>query len=91
MATPRYYMACIDLTGRAVLVVGAGRVALEKIEGLLAAGAEITVVAAYLTIVGMFVIFPLMICALIAATLAAMPFGVFGENLPMPTPSSLMP
>ena len=38
-------MACIDLTGRAVLVVGAGRVALEKIEGLLAAGAEITVVA----------------------------------------------
>ena len=45
MATPSYYMACIDLTGRAVLVVGAGRVALEKIEGLLAAGAEITVVA----------------------------------------------
>ena len=42
---PSYYMACIDLTGRAVLVVGAGRVALEKIEGLLAAGAEITVVA----------------------------------------------
>jgi siroheme synthase-like protein len=38
-------MACIDLTGRAVLVVGAGRVALEKIEGLLSAGAEITVVA----------------------------------------------
>ena len=38
-------MACIDLTGRAVLVVGAGRVALEKIEGLLAAGAEVTVVA----------------------------------------------
>ena len=45
MATPRYYMACIDLTGRAVLVVGAGRIALEKIEGLLAAGAEVTVVA----------------------------------------------
>ena len=45
MATPRYYMACIDLTGRAVLVVGAGRVALEKIEGLLAGGAEVTVVA----------------------------------------------
>jgi len=43
--TPSYYMACIDLTERAVLVVGAGRVALEKIEGLLAAGAEITVVA----------------------------------------------
>ena len=45
MATPSYYMACIDLTGRAVLVVGAGRVALEKIEGLLSSGAEITVVA----------------------------------------------
>jgi siroheme synthase-like protein len=38
-------MACIDLTGRTVLVVGAGRVALEKIEGLLAAGAAVTVVA----------------------------------------------
>jgi siroheme synthase-like protein len=38
-------MACIDLTGRAVLVVGAGRVALEKIEGLLSAGAAVTVVA----------------------------------------------
>ena len=45
MATPSYYMACIDLTGRAVLVVGAGRVALEKLEGLLGAGAEVTVVA----------------------------------------------
>ncbi len=44
-AAPSYYMACLDLTGRAVLVVGAGRVALEKIEGLLAAGAAITVVA----------------------------------------------
>ena len=44
-SAPSYYMACIDLTGRAVLVVGAGRVALEKIEGLLAAGAEVIVVA----------------------------------------------
>ena len=44
-AAPSYYMACIDLTGRAVLVVGAGRVALEKIEGLLSAGAAVTVVA----------------------------------------------
>jgi precorrin-2 dehydrogenase/sirohydrochlorin ferrochelatase len=43
--TPSYYMACLDLTGRAVLVVGGGRVALEKIEGLLAAGAAVTVVA----------------------------------------------
>ncbi len=45
METPRYYMACLDLTGRSVLVVGAGSVALEKVEGLLASGAEVTVVA----------------------------------------------
>jgi siroheme synthase-like protein len=38
-------MACIDLTGRGVLVVGGGRVALEKVEGLLGAGANVTVVA----------------------------------------------
>jgi precorrin-2 dehydrogenase/sirohydrochlorin ferrochelatase len=43
--TPSYYMACIDLTGRAVLIVGGGNVALEKIEGLLTAGAAVTVVA----------------------------------------------
>ena len=40
-----YYMACLDLTGRSVLVVGGGPVALEKVEGLLAAGADVTVVA----------------------------------------------
>jgi precorrin-2 dehydrogenase/sirohydrochlorin ferrochelatase len=45
VATARYYMACLDLTGRSVLVVGGGPVALEKIEGLLASGAEVTVVA----------------------------------------------
>jgi precorrin-2 dehydrogenase/sirohydrochlorin ferrochelatase len=45
VSSPSYYMACLDLTGRAVLVVGGGRVALEKIEGLLAAGASVTVVA----------------------------------------------
>jgi precorrin-2 dehydrogenase/sirohydrochlorin ferrochelatase len=45
MESPRYYMACLDLTGRNVLVVGGGRVALEKVEGLLAAGAAVTVVA----------------------------------------------
>jgi precorrin-2 dehydrogenase/sirohydrochlorin ferrochelatase len=44
-AAPTYYMACLDLTGRKVLVVGGGRVALEKIEGLLASGAAVTVVA----------------------------------------------
>ena len=41
----RYYMACIDLAGRDVLVVGAGPVALEKIEGLLDVDARVTVVA----------------------------------------------
>ena len=38
-------MACIDLAGRDVLVVGAGPVALEKIEGLLDVDARVTVVA----------------------------------------------
>ena len=45
MDSPRYYMACLDLTGRSVLVVGGGPVALEKVEGLLAAGAHVTVAA----------------------------------------------
>ena len=40
-----YYMACLDLTERSVLVVGGGRVALEKVDGLLAAAARVTVVA----------------------------------------------
>ena len=43
--TKRYYMTCIDLAGRDVLVVGAGPVALEKIEGLLDVDARVTVVA----------------------------------------------
>lgn len=45
MGETRYYMTCVDLTGRPVLVVGAGRVALEKVEGLLDCGARVTVVA----------------------------------------------
>jgi len=40
-----YYMACLDLRGRSALVVGGGRVALEKVDGLLAANAVVTVVA----------------------------------------------
>jgi len=44
-AEKRYYMACLDLEGRDVLVVGGGPVALEKVEGLLACGARVTVVA----------------------------------------------
>ena len=41
----RYFMACLDLTGRSCLVVGGGPVALEKTLGLLAAGASVTIVA----------------------------------------------
>jgi siroheme synthase-like protein len=40
-----YFTPCLNLTGRACLVVGAGPVGLEKVEGLLAAGAAVTVVA----------------------------------------------
>lgn len=40
-----YYPAFLDLRERAVLVVGAGDVACRKVEGLLRAGARVTVVA----------------------------------------------
>jgi precorrin-2 dehydrogenase/sirohydrochlorin ferrochelatase len=45
MAEPRYYMACVDLRGKSCLVVGGGRVALEKVHGLLDCEARVTVVA----------------------------------------------
>ncbi|MDP9284560.1 MAG: bifunctional precorrin-2 dehydrogenase/sirohydrochlorin ferrochelatase [Actinomycetota bacterium] len=45
MSEPRYYMACLDLRGRDCLVVGGGRVALEKVHGLLDCDARVTVVA----------------------------------------------
>jgi precorrin-2 dehydrogenase/sirohydrochlorin ferrochelatase len=45
MLEKTFYMACLDLGSRPCLVVGAGPVGLEKIEGLLAAGARITVIA----------------------------------------------
>jgi siroheme synthase-like protein len=40
-----YYMACLDLRGRRCVVVGGGSVGLEKTKGLLACGAEVTVVS----------------------------------------------
>ena len=43
--SPRYYMACLDLRGRNCLVVGGGRVATEKVTGLLDCEALVTVVA----------------------------------------------
>jgi precorrin-2 dehydrogenase len=41
----KFYMACIDLSGKTCLVVGGGPVGLEKIEGLLASDADVRVVA----------------------------------------------
>ena len=40
-----YYPIFLDLTGKSVLVAGAGKVALRKTKGLLEAGARVTVVA----------------------------------------------
>ena len=44
LATP-FYIACLKLTGRSCLVVGAGEVGLEKVEGLLACDGDVVVVA----------------------------------------------
>ena len=45
MREQRYYMACLDLTGRECVVVGGGKVGLEKVRGLLECGASVRVVA----------------------------------------------
>jgi siroheme synthase-like protein len=45
MLNSRLYMACLVLEGRPCLVVGGGAVGLEKVEGLLACGAKVTLVA----------------------------------------------
>ena len=45
MLDANLYVACIDLRGRRALVVGAGRIGLEKIEGLLVCDADVKVVA----------------------------------------------
>ena len=44
LETP-FYIACLRLTGRRCLVVGGGDVGLEKVEGLLACDAGVTLVA----------------------------------------------
>src|SRR5436190_764163 len=45
MLDTTFYIACLKLTGRRCLVVGGGRVALEKVEGLLACDARVHVIA----------------------------------------------
>ena len=40
-----FYIACIKLTGRRCVVVGGGPVGLEKVEGLLACDAQVTLIA----------------------------------------------
>jgi precorrin-2 dehydrogenase/sirohydrochlorin ferrochelatase len=45
MLDTTFYVACLKLTGRRCLVVGAGDVGLEKIEGLLACDARVDVIA----------------------------------------------
>ncbi len=44
LETP-FYIACLRLKGRRCLVVGGGDVGLEKVEGLLACDADVTLVA----------------------------------------------
>jgi siroheme synthase-like protein len=40
-----FYIACLKLSGRRCLVVGGGEIGLEKVEGLLACDADVTLVA----------------------------------------------
>src|SRR5947199_4631396 len=40
-----FYIVCLRLSGRRCLVIGGGEVGLEKVEGLLACGAAVTLVA----------------------------------------------
>jgi len=44
LAVP-FYIACLRLSGRRCLVIGAGDVALEKVEGLLTCDASVTLIA----------------------------------------------
>jgi siroheme synthase-like protein len=40
-----FYIACLKLVGRRCVVVGGGSIGLEKVEGLLACGGEVTLIA----------------------------------------------
>jgi siroheme synthase-like protein len=40
-----FYIACLRLSGRRCVVVGGGEVGLEKVEGLLACGGDVTLIA----------------------------------------------
>src|SRR5471030_2823344 len=40
-----FYIACLKLSGRRCVVVGGGEIGLEKVEGLLAWDAEVTLIA----------------------------------------------
>jgi precorrin-2 dehydrogenase / sirohydrochlorin ferrochelatase len=40
-----FYIACLKLTGRRCVVVGAGEIGLEKVEGLLACDGDVTLIA----------------------------------------------
>jgi len=40
-----FYIACLKLEGRRCVVVGGGAIGLEKVEGLLACGADVTLIA----------------------------------------------
>jgi siroheme synthase-like protein len=44
LETP-FYIACLKLSGRRCVVVGGGEIGLEKVEGLLACDADVTVIA----------------------------------------------
>jgi precorrin-2 dehydrogenase / sirohydrochlorin ferrochelatase len=44
LQTP-FYIACLRLSGRRCVVIGAGEVGLEKVEGLLACDGQVTVIA----------------------------------------------
>jgi precorrin-2 dehydrogenase/sirohydrochlorin ferrochelatase len=45
MLDTTFYIACLNLRGRPCLVVGGGEIGLEKVDGLLAGDARVTVVA----------------------------------------------